>query len=830
MYKFLLISILTVSVLTTRAQNRIFGKVTDASTGEVLPFVNVYIKNTNIGTTTDDNGAFSIKLFKLPDSLTLSIVGYRTQSKAVKPGLAIQELNFKLISSTLNLQEVVIQPSENPAFRILRKVIDHKKTNDKRRLSAYHYEAYTRMQFDIDNLAPKKNRIGLRSALNSVVDSQMYVRSQDGKKVLPFFISEAVSDFYFSRDPRRTKEIVKASKVTGYGIQDGNLVAQVIGNSYQDYNFYQNWVSVLKKNFISPIADGWKSAYEYDLLDSVYVGTTRCYKIKIEPKRAQDLAFNGIIWIADSSFALRKIDVFISKTANINFVEKIHLVQESLPVGGGTWLPSKTEIVMNLARISETRPGIIAKINTSYKNIVVNQEQKPGFFDQPIVLAQKANANSESFWERSRHDTLTAEEKQVFSLIDSIKSTPRIKRLTDVVTVLATGYLKAGPISIGRYPYFYANNNVEGHRFQIGGKTNADFSNKWEFRGFAAYGTLDKRFKYETSARYIISRKTWSEVGFTRREDIERVGLMSDKLSDSPFLTGFSRFGDLRRPFYVAQTNGYLQRDIFPGIMQRISLSNRSFKPEYDFAYYSKKGEQPKVLIRDFTTTAITFLTRYAQNEVFVQNDNERISLGTSNHWPVFTFKYTLGLNELFGSTIDYQRVDIGVKHDFVMGRLGNTMYRLEAGKIFSPVPYPLLENHLGNETPFYYAQTFNLMNFFEFASDTYASLHYEQYFEGLLFNRLPLIKKLKWRVVGTSKVLYGHLSKENQALIPPVGYNGTPQETFNTLNKTPYVEAGYAVENIFKVLRIDAFHRLTYLQNPDVKKFGLKFSLQFKL
>ncbi|RDC63041.1 DUF5686 and carboxypeptidase-like regulatory domain-containing protein [Adhaeribacter pallidiroseus] len=830
MYKFLQIVLFTFSVFTIQAQHRITGKVFDATTGEALPFVNVYIKNTNTGTTTDDQGVYSLWLTKIPDSLTVSFVGYRTQSKILKPGLPIQEINFKLVASALNLQEVVIRPGENPAFRIMRLVMAHKKINDKRRLSAYQYESYTKMQFDIDNLAPTKKRLGLRSAINSVVDSQMYLLNENGKKVLPFFISEAVSDFYYNRDPRKTKEIVKASKVTGYGIQDGNLVAQVIGNSYQDYNFYQNWVSVLQKNFVSPIADGWKSAYEYDLQDSVYLGKNKCYKIKIEPKRPQDLAFYGTIWVSDSSFALRKIDVVISKTANINFVEKIHLVQEALPVTGGSWLPVKTEITMNLARISEKRPGIIAKINTSYKNTIVNKEQKASFFDQPITLAQTANSNSEEFWQQSRHDTLSTEEKQVYSLIDSIKTTPRIKRFTEVVTVLASGYLKAGPVSIGRYPYFYANNNIEGHRFQIGGKTNFDFSKKWEFRGFVAYGTLDKRFKYEASGKYIFSRKKWSEIGFTRKEDLQQAGLMSDKLADSPFLTGFSRFGTLRRPFYVQQTSAYLQRDLFPGLMQRITLSNRVFNPDFDFAYYRHIGEQPQVATRDFSSAAITFLTRYAKNEIFVQNDNERISLGSAGHWPVFTFKYTLGFKYFLGSTVDYQRFDVGLQQHFVMGRLGNAMYRLEAGKIFTPVPYPLLEVHLGNETSFYYAQTFNLMNYFEFASDAFASLHYEQYFEGLLLNSLPLIKKLKWRVVGTTNVLYGHLDQENLKIIPALGLNGTPQVPFKTLNKTPYVEAAYGIENIFKVLRVDAFHRLTYLQNSKNKNFGLRFSLQFKL
>lgn len=830
MSRFLILALLVLAASSIQAQIRLSGKVFDAATGEALPFVNVYLKNTNTGTTTDENGSYNLRLTKLPDSLTVSFVGYQTQVRAVKPGIAVQELNFRIISSTLNLQEVVIRPTENPAFRIMRQVMAHKKANDKRRLSAYQYEAYTKMQFDIDNLAPKKGKLGLRSTLTAVVDSQMYRLSADGKKLLPFFISEAVSDFYYNRDPRKTKEVIKASKVTGYGIQDGTLVSQVIGNSYQDYNFYQNWVSVLQKNFISPIADGWKSSYEYDLLDSVYLGKNRYYKIKIEPKRAQDLAFNGIIWIADSTFALRKIDVVISKTANINFVEKIKVVQENLPVVGGAWLPVKTEILMNLARISEKRPGIIAKITSSYKNIVVDKEQKPAFFDQPISLAPNANNTTESFWEQSRHDTLTAAEKQVFSLIDSIKATPRIKRFTEVVTVLATGYLKVGKISVGRYPYFYANNNLEGNRFQLGGKTNLNFSNKWEFSGFAAYGTLDKKFKYEVAGRYILSRKKWSEVGFSRKDDLQQAGLMSDKLADSPFLTGFSRFGTLRRPFYVKQTSAYLQRDLFSGFMQRVTLSNRVYHPAFDFAYYRKIGEQPQILTRDFSSTALTFLTRYAQNEIYVQNDNERISLGSTGHWPIFTFKYTLGLKDLLGSTTNYQRLDVGVQQQFVMGRLGNASYRFEAGKICTPVPYPLLEVHLGNETPFYYAQTFNLMNYFEFASDTYASLHYEQYFEGLLLNSLPLIKKLKWRVVGTSNILYGQLSKENLALIPNSGIDGPPQDPFRTLNKMPYIEAGYGLENILKVLRVDAFHRLTYLQTARAKNFGLRFSLQFKL
>ena len=175
-----------------------------------------------------------------------------------------------------------------------------------------------------------------------------------------------------------------------------------------------------------------------------------------------------------------------------------------------------------------------------------------------------------------------------------------------------------------------------------------------------------------------------------------------------------------------------------------------------------------------------------------------------------------------------YQRLDLGIKQAFGMGRLGKALYRLEAGRIFTPVPYPLLEVHLGNESPFYYEQTYNLMRSFEFVSDTYAALHYQQYFEGLLLNILPLIRKLKWRLLTTSNLLYGSLSQGNRALVPTQA--GQALHEFKTLDKKPYAELGYGIENIFRVLRIDAIHRLTYLDGPAVKKFGLKFSVQFKL
>lgn len=826
--RYIILSLLLFATLISQAQTRISGQVTDAATGEALPFVGIYVKNTSLGTSTDVDGNFNIRLASTPDSLTAAFVGYLPLTLPVKKGVAVQTLDFKLNTNAQQLQEVVIRPGENPAWPIMRRVMENKNANDKRKLNAYQYEAYTKMQFDVDNVGQQKGKGVVGKAITSLVDSQMYQAGEDGKKVLPFFISEALSDVYFNRDPKRSKEIIKASKVTGIGLQDGALVSQVIGSSFQDYNFYQNWVSVLQKNFISPIADGWKGYYAYELEDSTYIGNDWCYELSFKQKRPQDLAFNGRMWITAEGYALRKIEARVSKSANINFVERIGLTQELQQVGEKAWVPSETEVRIKIVGLTPKRPGILAKVYTSYKDVTVNQPQDNVFFDKPVELLAGAGKQAESFWEERRHDTLSVADQQVYATINALKETPKIKRFTNIATILGTGYKSFGKVSLGPWPYTYAYNDVEGHRFQVGGKTNINFSNKLELRGYAAYGTEDDKYKYSLGGRYILSRKRWSEIGINHSQDLEQVGLMSDKLEASPFFLGFSRFGELRKPILVRETNLYLQRDVLRGVTERISMRTRHFDPQYDFAYYKNGSENPDEVASNFTATEVSFLTRYANNEIFVENDNERISLGSGSR-PVLSLKYTLGLNNALGSTVDYQRVDLGVEQAFVMGKLGNALYKLEAGRIFSPVPYQLLEVHTGNETPFYYDATYNLMDYFEFASDAYASLHFEQYFEGLLFNRLPLIKKLKWRVQGSANILYGSLSQKNLNLMPEVTPAGTTQESFKALGHTPYVEVGYGIENIFRFLRVDAFHRLTY-RDEGARKFGLKFSVQFKL
>jgi hypothetical protein len=305
--------------------------------------------------------------------------------------------------------------------------------------------------------------------------------------------------------------------------------------------------------------------------------------------------------------------------------------------------------------------------------------------------------------------------------------------------------------------------------------------------------------------------------------------LLTDDIFDNTLLLTAARFGTLRRPFMSTEITVYAQTDIRKGITQRIKFRQMQFDPLYNFTYYKnpKEGDASPVL-NEYTNSEIVLETRFTKDETFLQNDNERISLGT--YHPVITLQYSLGLKGILGSDFNYQKFSITAAQQIRMGVLGRASYAINAAYIPSQLPYPLLYNHQGNQTYFYNAASYNLMNYFEFSSDKYVSLNYQHNFEGLLFNRIPVIKKLKWRMLATANVLQGSLRQENLQFYPASTDQTPLLSPIQALGSTPYVEVGYGIENIFRFIRIDAVHRLTYLNHTQARRFGVFITTQFKL
>lgn len=809
------------------------GRVIDASNGEGIPLANVFFKSSKVAVTTDFDGNFILKTYNPPsDSLSASYIGYKILTRKIKLG-ETQSVNFNINPESLELMEVVVTNKEDPAYPIMRRVIANKDRNDRRQLNAYQYEMYKKVEIDIENISEKLRNKWYMKQITRVLDSVSKMNDEEGRTLIPMYISETIQDFYYRLDPKMNREIVRAQKAIGVGIGDNSIVSQMINASFYDYNFYENRINIMNKDFISPISDGWNLYYKFVLEDSLYLNDKWCYKIDITPKREQDLAFRGKIWIADSTWALKQLNLSVGKEANLNFIDGIKLQQEMEQTKSGPWLPKKSRLLIDVGQLGDSSAGMLIKFYISNKDVVENEPKKLEFYKEKLTVVDTVINQSNDFWVRNRHDSLTASEKHVYVMIDSIKKVPIVRTYIEIIDLFVNGYYEVGKVDIGPLLYTYSYNNIEGHRFQYGMRTNSNLHKNWLLSGKVAYGTDDKEWKYHGLVEHILRRKSWSLVGVEYEHEIDQVALSTDNKAENNLFSAFTRFGNIarRRPFLNSYSRIYWQSDLFRGFTQKISLKHSEFDPLYPFGFYADQANTTTSdIYNSFQTSEIVFESRYSKNITLVKNGNHRTQVGF-NRDPVFTFRYTRGVNGLLGSDLEYNKYFLNVSQIKNIGLMGRMNYSLSLGWTPDAVPYPLLENHLGNQTIFLNYSSFNMMNFFEFTSDRYATLHLEHHFDGLIFNRVPLLKRLKLREVASGQLLFGEVSDKNYIIIP----SEYPSFTRLSIDK-PYAEISYGIENIFKIVRVDFIHRLTYLDNVNVfngrqvNKFAIKLGFQFVL
>lgn len=839
---FLFFSFLLIGFSAFAQKTVITGKVTDAETGDGVPFANVYFDGTTIGTSTDFDGFYKIETEKATDSLVVSYVSYQTRKKAVKKGVT-QNIDYQLASSEETLKAIVITSGkwENPAWEYLRGVLDHKSENDKRRLSAYEYDAYSKVELDVDNISDKFKEKKLVKKIISVVDSVESLAGEDGKPILPLFISETVSKFYYRDNPVKRKEMIEKTRIKGVGVDDGSIVSQLVGSSFQDYNFYESWIQIAGKDFVSPVSESWRLFYDYELQERTEIDDIWCYRIDFQPKRKEDLAFTGTMWITDdSTFALKRIDVTVPKAANLNFIEKIKIQQDLKRIDDGkqsndktketAWLPVKTRILIDVGQINDQWAGMLLKSYNSAENIVINNPKPLAFYKESIVVDEEVNNSTDQFWKENRHDSLTASEQTVYAMIDTISNLPMVKSYIEVIDLLINGYKDIGKVDIGTLLTFYSKNTIEGHRAMFNIRTNSDFSEKFQFSAGLGYGFGDEKWKYRGKIRYIPTRHPWTVISVSHQYDLQQVALFNEdfRSSDNYLFLAFSRWGNLskNRPFYHRQSSIDFQTDIVKGVTTKITYRNQNYEPLFNFEFFDPKNLE--IRHTNFAVSELMAEVRIGFKERYINGKMGRAII-TSNY-PVFKLRYIRGLGDFLGGDLEYHKFSARMEHSFRFGIFGRTDYFISAGYTPSTLPYPLLETHLGNQTLFYNQLSFNLMNYFEFVSDKYASINVIHDFNGFLLNRIPLMRRLKWRSFVEGNMLVGNVSQKNIDLIPDIDSQGNPIAKFGSLGATPYTEVSYGISNIFRFVRIQAIHRLTYLDKDNVSKWGIRVSAQFSL
>ena len=796
------------------------GKVFNSENKEPLPFVPIIIKGTTIGAQTDFDGNFIIKTSKLGDSLVATYVGFKRLSRKINKNLQTQEINMPMINEGVSLEEVTVKAGENPAHRIIRNVIANKEKNDREKLKSYEYEAYNKVEFDLTRIPKEMREKKALKPIKFVFDNVDSTFSGE-KPSLPFFMIENISNLYYLKDPRRKREVVKATKVTGI---ENSSISSVMGDMYQNINVYSNNILVFNKQFSSPISDNGFFYYKYYLEDSSFIGNHWCYHIRFKPRRPQELSFTGNIWIADTTWGVKRLEMAMPKDANVNFINTANVVQEFTYVDS-TWMLTKDRLVIDFAP-TKNALGFYGRKTASYKKLVLNQPKEVGFYDlgDKIDVEENAEKKSDEYWQQNRHDSLSAREIKIYKMIDTIQTLPIYKTWVDVFYMIVTGYGKANNFEIGPYFNMVSYNRVEGLRLRLGGRTSKIFSKWFELSGYVAYGTNDQQYKYHLGFRSFLTKKPRRQiVGMSYRDDYEILGQGTNGFSQDNIFASFLRVSPLTNLTRVQNTQAYYEREWLPGLTTRLTLAGNVFKPIGTNKYEFYKNDGAIAEKEQIINTEARLNLRFAYKEKFVGDFFRRVSLGTT--YPVLQLNYAKSLQNVFSGEYDYQKLVVNISDRIrITPILGYTDLSITAGKIWGIVPFPLLELHGGNETYVYDKTAFNMMRYYEFASDEFITAEASHHFEGLFLNKIPLLKKLKWREVVTAKAAIGTVDPKNRKpLIFP-----TTLRTFDT--NMPYMEATVGVENIFKLFRFDVLWRLTYPRPNPIENFGFKFSFHLTL
>ncbi|HSU50558.1 MAG TPA: DUF5686 family protein [Segetibacter sp.] len=825
-------------------QTIVKGVVRDAISKQPLQSVSVYVQNGK-GVTTKEDGSYEYATMNtLAKNIQFSYVGYKTLSKAITPNkeqtidveLAIADVKNTV---TVKSKRGKYSNKNNPAVELIRKVIDNKSKN---RISSYdfvEYEQYEKMELSLTNKPEKLLKNKLLKNVKFVFDN-VDTTKIEGKYLLPVYMTEKLSQKYFRKNPEKQKTYVLGEKQVNYGeFIDNNGIKSYMNRLYEDVDIYENNVSLLTNQFLSPIADLSPTFYRFYITDTVENEGIKLIRLSFTPKNPQDLLFKGIMFITlDGNYSIQKINMSISKHANLNWVRELQINQEFEKGPDGRYHVISTNTITEFALTKGSGGGIVGERTVSFKNFTINKPETETVYAGPTVVSNinvSSNNTSDSFWIAHRHPQLTDVEAKVYSNIDSLQNMRSYKRFMDIATLVLAGYKQAGPgYEVGPVSTFYSFNPVEGFRLRAGGRTTPNFNKTLYFENYLAYGFKDQKWKYFLSGTYSFNHKSvygypLNYLRLSYQYDTKIPGQELQFIQEDNFLLSFKR-GNNDKWLYNNIFKAEYVREFAKNLSITAGFKNWKQTPAGSIVYEKENGDHSNT-VPNITTSELSAEIRWAPHEQFYQGKVYRIPI--INKYPIFKLRYIAGIKGLANGEYNYQNINLNIGKRFYLSQFGYTDVAVEGGYIFGKVPFPLLTIHRANQTYSYQLNSYNMMNFMEFVSDHYAAVNVDHYFNGFLFNKVPLLKKLKLREVITGKILYGGVRSENDPAsvtstlkFPADRTTGLP--TTYALGSAPYAEVSAGIANIFKLVRVDVVKRLTYLNNPEVAKWGIRTRVKF--
>ncbi|MBA4258218.1 MAG: hypothetical protein C0446_03580 [Chitinophaga sp.] len=838
-------------VIASFAMNNIYaqetvvkGIVVDSITQRPLQGVSVYFLKGR-GVVTDSLGRYMIITNTSINKVVVSSVGFRQVQFTVNR-FKMQELNIELGPDPALLTNVTVNTNkrakyrnkDNPAVELIRNVIENRENN---RIASYdyvEYEQYEKIQAALSNSNDKVTNTRLLKKYNFLFENRDSTKL-NGKVLMPIYLEERLSKQYMRKNPSATKSMILGEKKVNFGSYiDNEGLSSLLNRLYENIDIYENNIPIFAYQFLSPIANTAPTFYMYYIRDTITDEYgTKLVKLYFTPRNTNDLLFRGNMFITlDGNYAVQKINMFISRNANINWIKELHADLEFERGEDKRYHLVKSDLMadMGLSKNS-TSGGFFGERTVSYKGFSFNKTRPDSLFQGPAVVRNEEVIAKmpDSFWQAKRHNPLSGPESKVYSNIDSLERMPSFRRTMALITLLFAGYGNLGPVEIGPVNTFYSFNPVEGFRLRFGGRTTPAMSKRLYFETYGAYGFNDKQWKGFLSATYSLNNKSiytfpMNYIRISAQSDTKIPGQDLEFVQEDNFLLSFKR-GNNERWLY----NNIYQAEFVKEFKSRFSYSigfkNWHQQPAGILTYTKTTNGAPEN-VQNVITTELNAQVRWAPNEKFYQGKIYRIPIFTK--YPIFTLSAAAGIKGFLGGQYNYQKVDLRIEKRNYMGRLGYADATLEGGYTFGQVPFPLLTVHRANQTFAYQLNSYNMMNFLEFVSDRYASFTWVQHFMGIVFNRIPLLKKLKFREVASFKILYGGVRNENNPVLNPSLFayptiNGVTS-TFALDPAKPYIETSVGVENIFNILRVDFVKRLSYLDNPGISPYGIRTRFRF--
>ena len=832
----LLLTVALAAVGQQVAVTQITGYVRDSLSREGVPYASIALVGTSEGTLATANGGFTINSRASFNKLRITAMGYSTKEVAIKPGQG-SVIVIDLVPTGVELNEVVVHKGKekyskknNPAVEMIKKLRARRDDNDPRRFQYYGYTQYERMMVgfgDLDNLI---NTPDEQKWVDEYADTSLLT----GKRVLPFSIKETVARDYYSRQPEAHKQVILGTKSAGIDEHiDQENVKKILDDFMGEIDIFQNDVTLLSNRFVSPLSRIAVDFYKFYLNDTVMVDSERCAVLSFVPFTPQTFGFLGRLYVSleDTTMFIKRVSMGVPYDINLNYVERMSIEQDFDRALNGSRLKVRDNVEVSLKLLSSL-PVMFARRETSYRD---HNFERPegGVFNNKAEQTVESSAAfmPDEFWQEYRPAGVRTTTTTMKNLMQRLRGSRWFYWAEKVVVMLVNGYVptaKASKFDLGPLNTVISGNSLEGVRLRLGGMTTVNLSRHWFARGYVAYGFRDKKFKYMGSLEYSFAPKKAMDQEFpihslrlTHRYDVDKLAqhyLYTNQ--DNVFLT-LRRHKDVRMQYLRTTRLEYRHEwynhfSIALGIEHNVHEAT-SYVPfiTADSAFHQR-----------YSQAGFTAQLRFAPGETFYQARSYRIPINMDA--PIITLTQTYMPRGFLGSRYEINKTELALQKRFWFSAFGYADVIVKGEKVWSRVAYPDLLLPNVNLSYTVQPESYALMKPMEFINDQALSWDLTYWGNGVLMNRLPLIKKLRLREVFTLRGLWGSLSDKNNPALNNDLYLFPADVLCQPMNGKPYMEAGVGLDNILTILRVDYVWRLNYRDHAGTDRHGIRVQLHF--